>query len=272
MTVTTRSLGAACAAAVLTATLGACGSATYESASGSSASGAPAAEQVSQVKVGDEVDLADALAATAAAMKAKKTYTFTGDAAGASMSGQMRVDGDGTAVSIKTTVQGAKVSMILVDGVMFMSGFPNLPAGKTFVKVDPEGDDPMSRMMGPALSKMAESADPMSSLTGLEGLKAEVIEVKDGTMTYEVTVPVDQQLAMAKERLEEMGMTDTPLPASAMKPLTVRQTIGADDLPTRTELVGGADLTMNLTYSGWGEPVDVVAPPADEVATFADVM
>lgn len=272
MTLTSRSFGAALAALALTSALGACGSATSGSPTGPPASDAPAVEQAAQVEVGDELDLADALSASAAAMKAKKTYSFTGEAAGASMSGQMRVDGDGTAMAIRTTVQGDEVDLRLIDGVMFMGGFPDLPAGKTFVKIDPEGDDPMSRMMGPMLSQMAEAADPTASLAGIAGLTAEVIEVKDGTTTYEVTVSVDQQLAMAKERLEDMGMGDTPLPTSVMKPLTVRQTIGPDDLPITSELVGSEDLTMNLTYSGWGEPVDVVAPPAAKVATFAEVM
>ncbi|MFC7489784.1 MULTISPECIES: hypothetical protein [unclassified Knoellia] len=271
MALSSRPFGAALAALALTTALGACGSATSGSPTGSSPSGTPAPDQVS-VTVGDEVDLTDALAASAAAMKAKKTYSFTGEAAGAAMSGQMRVDGDGTAMTIQTTVQGAKVDMLLVDGVMYIGGFPHLPPGKTFVKIDPEGEDPMSKMMGPMLSQMAEAADPTASLAGITALKAEVIEVKDGTTTYEVSVSVDQQLAIAKERLAVMGMGDTPLPTPAMKPLIVRQTIGPDDLPTRTELVGGADLTLNLTYSGWGEPVDVVAPPADKVTTFADVM
>lgn len=269
----TRSFSAALAAIALSATLAACGTESVDSPAGSSGS-AKAADTASKAKVGDEVDLADVFKGTAAAMKAKKTYSFTGKAAGGAMSGQMRVDGDATAMKLETTMEGQKATILFIGGVMYMGGMPDLPAGKTFIKIDPKGDDPMSKMMGPALSQMAESADPTAGLADLKGLKAKVIEVKDGTTTYEATVSGEQQLAMAKKRFEDMGMGDTPMPTPSvtMKPLTVRQTIGSDNLPTKVEVVGGTDTSMSLTYSGWGEPVDVVAPAADKVASFSDMM
>lgn len=273
MTITTRSFSAALAGLALAATLGACGSETSGAGTDSTAGSTPAAD-APKAKVGDEVDLAAVFKDTAAAMKAKKSYSFTGDAADGALSGQMRVDGDKTAMKLETTVEGEKATILFIDGVMFMGGMDDLPAGKTFIKIDPKGDDPMSKMMGPALSQMAESADPTAALAGIEGLKAKVIEVKDGTTTYETTVSAEQQMSMATKRLKDMGMADTPMPTPsvAMKPITVRQTIGADSLPTKVEVSGSPDSTMTLTYSGWGAPVDVVAPAADKVATFADMM
>jgi len=35
---------------------------------------------------------------------------------------------------------------------------------------------------------------------------------------------------------------------------------------------GGKQDIMTMTYSTWGEPVDVTAPPASEVATMSDLM
>lgn len=267
MTVTTRSLSAALAALAITATLGACGSGTTGTSTDTSAKSTSA-------KVGDEVDLSAVFKETAAAMKAKKTYSFKGDTPEGAMSGQMSVDGDATAMKLDTTVEGEKATILFLDGVMYMGGMDDLPAGKTFIKIDPNGDDPMSKMMGPALSQMADSADPTAGLAAIEGLKAKVIEVKDGTTTYEATLTAEQQLDMAKTSLQEMGMGDEPMPTPsvALKPITVRQTIGADKLPTKVELAGSPEATMTLSYSGWGEPVDVTAPPADKVASFSDMM
>ena len=273
MTVINRSFGAALVAIAVTTTLGACGSATPEAGSPSSASSQPAGN-ASKAKAGDEVDLSAVFKETAAAMKAKKSYSFKGEAAGGALSGQMSLDGDATAMKIETTMEGEKATILFIDGVMYMGGMPDLPAGKTFIKIDPKGDDPMSKMMGPALSQMADSADPTAGLADIEGLKAKVVEVKDGTTTYEATLSAEQQLDMAKKRLEAMGMGDTPMPTPsvAMKALTVRQTIGADGLPTKVELSGSPESTMTLTYSGWGAPVDVQVPPADKVASFSDMM
>jgi hypothetical protein len=270
---TTTRFSAALAAIAVTATLGACGTGTADTSTQTSASSKPA-QGASKAKVGDEVDLSAVFKETAAAMKAKKSYSFAGEAAGGAMTGQMRVDGDATAMKIETTMEGEKATILFVDGVMYMGGMPDLPAGKTFIKIDPKGDDPMSKMMGPALSQMADSADPTAGLADIEGLKAKVVEVKDGTTTYEATLSAQQQMDMAKKRLEAMGMGDTPMPTPsvAMKALTVRQTIGADGLPTKVQLAGDPEATMTLTYSGWGAPVDVQAPPADKVASFADMM
>ncbi|WP_353952846.1 hypothetical protein V6K52_05245 [Knoellia sp. S7-12] len=273
MTVITRSFGAALAALAITATLGACGSEKAGTSTESSSSSKPAAE-APKTKVGDEVDLSAVFTETAAAMKAKKSYAFTGETPEGAMSGQMRVDGDTTAMKIEATMEGEKATILFVDGAMYMGGMPDLPAGKTFIKIDPNADDPMSKMMAPFLSQMAESADPTTGLANIKGLKAKVVEVKDGTTTYEATLTAQQQLEMAKKSLEDMGMGDEPMPtpSAAMKPITVRQTIGADNLPTKIELSGSAESTMTLTYSGWGAPVDVVAPPADKVASFSDMM
>ncbi|WP_056140839.1 hypothetical protein [Knoellia sp. Soil729] len=185
MTITTRSFSAALAAVAVAAGLGACGS-TLATSPDTAASAQPAADTLT-AKVGDEVDFAAVFQDTAAAMKATKSYSFTG----------------------------------------------NMP----------------------------------------EGLKATVVEIKDGTTTYESTLSTEQQLALAQKRLEDMGMGDAPMPTptTAMKPITVRQSIGADNLPTKVELVGDAGSTMTLTYSGWGEPVDVTAPAADSVASFSEL-
>lgn len=279
MTVTTRSFGAALAALALTATLGACGDSSNDtgaktSTSKDSSTSKDTAKDAPKNKVGDEVDLPAVYKETAAAMKDKKSYTFTGDTPEGAMTGEMRVDGKDMAMKLNTTVEGEKATILFVDGVMFMSGMEDLPAGKTFIKIDPKGDDPMSKMMGPALSQMAESADPTAALAEIEGLKAKVIEVKDGTTTYEATITADQQLEMAKTRLKDMGMGDMPVPTpkTGMKPITLRQTIGADHLPTKVEISGSPESTMTLTYSDWGKKVDVAAPPADKVASFSDMM
>ncbi|KGN36528.1 hypothetical protein [Knoellia subterranea] len=269
-----RSLTAALALS-LTAVLGACGSNDAGTTDTKSTTGSTAkSDGAAQGKVGDEVDLSAFYGDIATAMKEKKSYRFTGDSAAGKLSGQMRVDGDKTAMRMETTVDGEAATILFVDGVMYMGGMDDLPAGKTFIKIDPKGDDPMSKMMGPALSQMAESADPTAALADLEGLKAKVVEVKDGTTTYEMTVTAEQQQKLAAEKLKDMGM-DTgslPTPSTAPAPMVVRQTIGADNLPTVVKITGSPEATMTITYSGWGEDVDVAAPPADKVATFSDMM
>lgn len=257
----------------LTAVLGACGSADGGSTTKSTTGSTAKVDSAPKVKVGDEVDLAAVFKATATAMKAKKTYSFTGQAPDATLKGQTRVDGDGTALKIETEMEGEAATILFVDGVIYMGGMDDLPAGKTFVKIDPEGDDPMSKMMGPALSQMADSVDPTAGLADLEGLKAKVVEVKDGTTTYESSISAEQQLKLAEKKLKDMGMDIKDLPESAKpKQMVMRMTIGADNLPTLMESTGSPEATISMTYSGWGQPVDIDTPPADKVATFEDMM
>lgn len=262
---------AAVAALSLTVALGACGSTesgtTADAGSGSSAtSAAPAA---AKHKVGDTVELDEVYPDIAAAMKAKKTYTVKGTAADGDVSAAIRTEGDTTAMKMDTTMEGKDTTVLLIDGVMYLGGMEGLEAGKKYLKVDPKGDDPMSKLMGPMLSQLTESMDPVAGLEQLDGLKAKVIEVDGGTTTYEMTVSVEQQEQMAKKQLEKMGMGDTKIPSSVeIKPLTIKQKVGADNLPISVEATGGTDGSLSMTYADWGKPVDVQAPPESEVGTF----
>lgn len=234
-----------------------------------------ASQEATEVRVGDVVDLAEALAPTAAAMKEKMSFDFAGTVPqSGTMSGEMSLGGSSPSMSLDTEVEGESVTMMLIDGVMYMGGFADMPAGKKYLKIDPESDDPMSQIMAPLLSQMAEAVDPSAMTAGVTGLKGKVVEVKDGVVTYESTLTAEQQREMTAKQLVKMGLDDVPTQTAAPTDMTIRQTIGTDDLPVTIEITGAgtSEGLISIAYSGWGEPNTVTAPPAAEVTTFADMM
>jgi hypothetical protein len=155
---------------------------------------------------------------------------------------------------------GESMSMILVDGVMYMS---EGDTGKYFAL---DLTDPNSPFGG-LYRQMFEQANPTSITEAFDGaiddLEAVGSEEVDGTTTTHYRVTVDTQKILAKTFGEDA------LPEGSMDamPATLKYDIwvGDDDnLPRRIEFdTMGMSTVMNLT--DWGKPVDVQAPPPSQV-------
>ncbi len=166
------------------------------------------------------------------------------------------------------------------DGDIDMVALPDavyvkLPAeqaiqpGKPWLKIDPNGTDPASRAIAPALEEIQKASDPLSTLikAGKTSIVSSGDESVDGkpAARYELRVDLTQ------------GATD-PSAGAPFKQLgvdTLQPTVWLDaqDRLLRFELTvsspgGTAKVAASARYSGWGEPVDIAPPPAEQVTSL----
>jgi hypothetical protein len=241
----------------------------------------------------DAIQLASASKQGTEKSKSAK-FTMEGSAAGQTMTanGAMAFDGADTKFSMTTTAAGQTTEMRLVDKVMYIK----LPAqqqqqagtDKAWAKISADGTDPLSQAMGGALSQSAEQSDPSKMLdqiskagriissdqTELNGQKVNHYKVE-----LDVAKAIDQFTgqvpAAAREQLtEKLKGKDLKIPAELW--------LDKDNLPVRITMDQGpmmqamgapaGDAKFTMKYSDWGTQVDVVAPPADQVVDFGELM
>ncbi|QIM20041.1 hypothetical protein G7075_00955 [Phycicoccus sp. HDW14] len=250
--------------------LGACGSTTADTGTGSKA-GTSQEAPAAAVKVGDTVDLAELATKSSAAVKDKGSAHMTMDL-GAEGKAEADVDYSGTSpkMAMTMTVSGEKLDLVYVDKVMYMGGasFAQMAGGKKWIKIDPNGKDQMSQMMGPMLGQMESSmSNPAEQLKGFEGAKATVKSIEGGNTTYTVKLTKEQLAAAVKKQAAGVpGLTEESL-KQMPDGMTYDLTFDKDQLPLTMSMdVSGQALKM--TYSKWGEPVSIKAPAASEVGTF----
>ena len=256
--------------------LGACGSDTSPTAAPASASKPAASPSASAApagpEVGDEVPLADIAKASAAAVEEKGTAHLTMSASG---SGETEADldlsGSSPTMSMTISEQGETIEMVYVDKVMYMGGdsFAEMTGGKRWIKIDPEGDDMMSQMVGPLLGQIESSmGNPAEQLEAYADATATVKAIEDGVTTYEVTLTKKQLAAVLKKQPEALpGVTEQALKDIPAEGITYTMSLDADSLPV-TLAMDLAGESVELTYSDWGKDVAIEAPKASEVGTF----
>jgi hypothetical protein len=192
----------------------------------------------------------------------------------ATMSGSIRYHDAGADISVTTDAAGQHVTLVLVNGVGYVATGQKFQ-GKSWAKISRKGKDPLSRALGPALTTLSSALDVSSQLANEPDAKivsSSASRLAGAPVTrYKVTMSERDLLA----QLSIVGLTD------ALRRQLAAQFKGAhgesvlyvdgDDLLLRAEsrVVGGKapDTTSAISYSGWGEPVDISAPPADQVAT-----
>jgi hypothetical protein len=270
-----RRIAASAAALALAVSLSACSDDSNGNAQGGgSGGGAPeaATNLVALAKqVGDQTDQS-----STAHMK------FTGDAGQMKITGEgdMRLGGGEPAMSMDMdTGQTGQMSMVLLDGVLYMKLPAELSQGdKPWIKIDSKDKtNPVAQALSSVVDQMRQNADPRASLEQFE--KAGTIdstskEELNGEQTthYKITVDVqkladtqtDPTLKQAMETAIKSGLKDFP----------VEVWVNGENLPLRTKVqmptadpTSGKSVPVNVQvdYSKWGEPVDIQAPPADQV-------
>ena len=118
-----------------------------------------------------------------------------------------------------------------------------MTGGKAWVKVDPNGTDEMSKALREGGSS---SGDPQTMVNALKGGTATVVDTNGGNTHYRIT------------GLSISGATGT----------TMDLTVDSKNLPV-TSVVEASGAKVTTTYSDWGAPVTVTAPPADQVGTMS---
>jgi hypothetical protein len=148
----------------------------------------------------------------------------------------------------------------LVDGVYYLN--LGQVSGGMFLRVDPAGGGQFAQNFGPVL----EQANPASQLKIFDAALTDFAvgdsgEEIDGVETTAYVLTLDPSKVLSEQQQAQTGGALPPT-------MEVTMYLGPDDLPRRvTTEVSGA--TVTIDYSAWGEPVEVTAPPADQVTDGA---
>ena len=154
------------------------------------------------------------------------------------------------------SAMGMDMHMIYVDKTAYLK---MAMLGDKYVKIDPKGDDELSKSFGSGM-------DGMSSLNGLgplgDSVKWTVTESgPDGTtVTTKLTREALEQLAKAEGKSSNLD----GLPAGDV---TLTSTLDAKNRPTKTVMQVGGKTMMTMTITDWGTPVTITAPPSSDVTT-----
>ncbi len=146
---------------------------------------------------------------------------------------------------------------------------PGLTPGDKFVEFDlRDSDAPGAEMLEQMLDQVNQ-LDPSKSaqmFKAITSLKQQGTAEVDGVETTHYTVAVDTQKA-----LQAMGMGDMAAPGQM--PKTIRQEVWLDDRNLiRRMRMKQPNVAMDITYSQWGEPVDISAPPASQTTDMDQMM
>lgn len=184
-------------------------------------------------------------------------------------------------MSMNMGPQAGTVEMILIDRALYMKATEQLKAalgaapGKDWIKITSDGTDPMSQAMAPMFEQMESQIDVSKSLEKIKQAgqitKSEATKLNGEDVThYWITVDVaklaaNEQNPAGKQALEAQLQ-------QGVKTIEQELWLNSDNLPVQVvsqiPMPGQAGAgKATIGFKGWGEPVDIAAPPADTVAT-----
>ncbi|MDF2847223.1 MAG: hypothetical protein K0R97_1205 [Oerskovia sp.] len=178
------------------------------------------------------------------------------------MTGDIVFKDDSQNLAMTMTVpDSGEMQIRFVDGVFYMN-LGELSQNK-FVVIDPADT---SNPMASSFEGITEQMDPTASVEALDGAIKSVekdgdpVDV-DGVKAQPYTVVVDTT-KLTGSMAEEADAAGATLPET----LTYQYWIDGDDLMRKVvmDLMG---TSMEMTFSNWGEDLQVVAPPAEEIST-----
>ncbi len=139
------------------------------------------------------------------------------------------------------------MDLVMVDTVIYLKNSSPKPGQKAWTRLDPAGKDPMSAMLG---GLFAAFGDPGAMVTsGWSTATLTKVGASAGVTEYDV-----------------VGMTGT-------ENSRVKVWLDAQDRPAKFTLVDTSPTSRlasaELTFSDWGAPITISAPPADQVEVLA---
>ena len=151
--------------------------------------------------------------------------------------------------------------------------------GKPWIKIDSnDKSNPMAQALGSMTEQMSKNADPRATLEQFEE-SGEITDTKeedlDGQKTTHYTITVDVQKLAENQNDATMKKAMQDAIKSGLKDFPV-DAVGQRGRPAGPDRDRHADagpddrqdhpVKMQIDYTKWGEPVDIPAPPADQVA------
>jgi len=234
------------------------------------------------VSFADARALADGAASATDGKAAKFATDVTAGTMRSKSQGQARVARTGTALAMTTDFLGEPLELRLVDKIVFVkvpeSAREDVPGGKPWVKVSPDGADPFSQVAGGSIDQLAKQNDPGRALdqvrragTLTESGRAEL----DGVSTERYRLDVDMAAlggdlpaGLSAEAVGELHGKLGKIPMEvwlddAHQPVQI-----VLDLAPVLAASGVPDSAMArivTRYSDWGTQADIQAPPPEEI-------
>lgn len=254
--------------AVLLAGLAGCSGSAQPSSPASGSASAAAASSAAAPGSAKDVDTKALAEKIVAAMRAKKSFSFTGtqtSAAGSTtLKGSMEMLDKGATMSVSMTGGGTgDVRMILTPDALYVASGEKID-GKTWLKMSLTGNQQMQATLG----KLTGVADQMTKEFSAAKVTAVGQKTVNGVATTSYTWTMSE--TDLKDNLpEEMktaagGKLDGASGTSTMY-------VSADNLPVLVEStikLAGQTATTSLTYSDWGGKVTITPPPAQDTASL----
>ncbi|MTE20518.1 hypothetical protein F0L17_15675 [Streptomyces sp. TRM43335] len=192
--------------------------------------------------------------------------------------------------------QGSSEGMrvLWVDDVLYMNvgegvgeGAGEVFGGKTWMKMDLQamadasGDDQLARSMTSSLENMNQDPSRQMGLlldspniqrVGEEKIEGVATEHYKGTLTMAEALEAESSENLTKQEREELlgGMEE-----AGIKGFDIEVWVDDRDFPVKTNMTMDSpqgEVVVSQTYSDFGTPVSVKAPPADETADFMEVI
>jgi hypothetical protein len=191
----------------------------------------------------------------------------------------------GNPVAEQMTINAGSVAeqVILVNNNFYVQipGMSAMTGGKPWMEIQTGGgSNPATQMFTALIGSIQQNADPANVLKNLEAsgtLTGSDTEQLNGVATthYSITVDItkmianqtDQTMKQLLTTAQQKGLTNYPVGVWVNSSgLPVQTTINLPSIGAGATATGGGLST--ITYSNWGAPVTITAPPADQVGTL----
>ncbi len=222
--------------------------------------------------------LADGVTAAIDGKAAKFATDVTAGTMRSKSQGQARV----AALAMTTDFLGEPLELRLIDKTVFAkvpeSAREDVPGGKPWVKVSPDGADPFSQVAGGSIDQLAKQNDPGRALdqvrragTLTESGRAEL----DGVSTEHYRLDIDMAAlgndlpaGLSAEALGELNGKLGKIPMEmwlddARQP--VRIVLDLAPVLAASGVPDAAMARIVTRYSEWGTQADIQAPPPEEI-------
>jgi hypothetical protein len=200
--------------------------------------------------------------------------------------GDMKFAGTDSAEQMTMTLPGVgDMQMVMLGRTIYMkipSSLAGLAGGaptstKPWMKIDLNGSSALSKSLG-STANLAGQTDPtqlINQIAQAGTITSVKSETLDGVATKHYTITVD-----VRKMLATIGTNMDPAQQQAMSALGVTSMpfdiwVNSDNLPVKitTKIAvsgvtaggGASEVNMTVTYSNWGESLNIQAPPADQV-------
>lgn len=268
-----RGIAALSLTAVAVLGLSACTSDTGEKADkpASAAEASAPAEEVAEVDSDFDLTQDDFIERVTAAAQSAGTVTMdmtiTGSGVTQTASGVVRYTEGAQDIAMTMEVPGSgTVSFTMVGGMVYMQ-MPEL-TGDKYLQIDPaDTSNPLSA----GFAGMEDQFDPTGTLAGLADAVKSVEKVGEpqevgGALAQEYAVVVDTSVLNDPAVAEDLAAAGAALPPE----LTYSYWIDADDQMRRVT-TDAAGVSTEVTFTGWGEPVEITAPTPDQIADMSSL-